>query len=371
MSELVTTRRTDIRLQLLATVSALSLLSVAASQAMAEDADRPTVWVELGGQLESMPRAEERFSPAFALRQPRPDFETVSPLSLVHPPRHAAGLKGKLLFQPSGSDWVFSAAVRYGRSNAKKHFHNQTYTPTHLLNIQSNGWIDPGRFEDIKNDYSESHTVLDFMVGKDVGLGLFADATASLGVRYAQFDMDSMVNLSSKPDFFKHKFKGLLGKYYSKFGFHNYTAASSAERNFHGIGPALSFEGDVAIARGDAERLTFDWGLNGALLFGRQREKATMRTYGRYRDANQHPLGQLPPLYTYHRTTPRTQSRSVTVPNIGAFAGLSMRYTNAKVSFGYRADVFFGAMDGGLDARREYNRAFYGPFATISIGLGG
>jgi len=61
----------------------------------------------------------------------------------------------------------------------------------------------------------------------------------------------------------------------------------------------------------------------------------------------------------------------VIVPNIGGFAGLSLRFPNAKVSFGYRADAFFGAMDGGIDARKTYDRDFYGPFATISIGLGG
>jgi hypothetical protein len=61
----------------------------------------------------------------------------------------------------------------------------------------------------------------------------------------------------------------------------------------------------------------------------------------------------------------------VTVPNIGGFAGLSFRYNVAKISFGYRADFFFGAMDGGIDTRKNYDRNFYGPFASVSIGLGG
>jgi hypothetical protein len=41
------------------------------------------------------------------------------------------------------------------------------------------------------------------------------------------------------------------------------------------------------------------------------------------------------------------------------------------VSFGYRADFFFGAMDGGIDTRNTSTVSFHGPFATISIGLGG
>ena len=63
--------------------------------------------------------------------------------------------------------------------------------------------------------------------------------------------------------------------------------------------------------------------------------------------------------------------RSVIVPNVGGFAGLSFHYANAKVSFGYRADIFLGAMDGGIDAVKKENVGFYGPFASVSIGLGG
>jgi hypothetical protein len=57
------------------------------------------------------------------------------------------------------------------------------------------------------------------------------------------------------------------------------------------------------------------------------------------------------------------------VPNVGGFAGLSFRYAAAKLSLGYRADFFFGAMDGGIDEGHSEKRDFYGPFATLSIGL--
>jgi hypothetical protein len=38
---------------------------------------------------------------------------------------------------------------------------------------------------------------------------------------------------------------------------------------------------------------------------------------------------------------------------------------------GYRADFFFGAVDGGLGTSEKETRGFYGPFAKISVGLGG
>jgi len=42
-----------------------------------------------------------------------------------------------------------------------------------------------------------------------------------------------------------------------------------------------------------------------------------------------------------------------------------------KVSLGYRADFFFGAADTGIDARKTSDLSFHGPFAKLSIGLGG
>jgi hypothetical protein len=73
----------------------------------------------------------------------------------------------------------------------------------------------------------------------------------------------------------------------------------------------------------------------------------------------------------YSTSHHQTRSRRVTIPNLGGFAGLSVRYPNAKFSLGYRADFFFGAVDAGIDARHAKDLGFHGPFATISIGLGG
>jgi hypothetical protein len=122
---------------------------------------------------------------------------------------------------------------------------------------------------------------------------------------------------------------------------------------------------------GDPETssVTFDWGLNGALLFGRQKIQAHHSTTAHHGIASLN-TGALPTLYPT-KSNSIERSRSVVIPNIGGFAGFSLRFPNAKVSLGYRIDAFFGAMDGGVDTRKTYDRDFYGPFATISIGLGG
>lgn len=46
-------------------------------------------------------------------------------------------------------------------------------------------------------------------------------------------------------------------------------------------------------------------------------------------------------------------------------------FKNFKMNAGYRADLFFHAMDGGIDTRKSENVGFYGPFASVSVGLGG
>jgi len=114
--------------------------------------------------------------------------------------------------------------------------------------------------------------------------------------------------------------------------------------------------------------LAFDWGVNAALLFGRQKTKTHHQTTALYHSEH---------AYVFHKTTAyvhpatHTRSRGVVVPNIGAFAGFSVKYPNAKVSFGYKADFFFGAMDGGIDVRHTEDVGFHGPYASVSIGLGG
>jgi hypothetical protein len=118
--------------------------------------------------------------------------------------------------------------------------------------------------------------------------------------------------------------------------------------------------------------LGVDWGVNGALLFGRQKASVHHEATSYYHGAKYPVYGSGKHTLIYHHATPvPDRVHSVVVPNVGGFAGLSFRYASAKVAFGYRADFFFGAMDGGIDTRKTYDRNFHGPFATISVGLGG
>ncbi|HEY4124709.1 MAG TPA: hypothetical protein VGM36_08855 [Rhizomicrobium sp.] len=374
MSELITTRRADFRWQLLTTVSALSLLGAATTQAKAEDTDRPTVWIELGAQSERLDSSQQEFVPPFLAHSVRAPLWNETPMSVERPGRYAIGGEGKISFEPAGTNWVFSASLRYGRSNRSKSLQQQSNAPT--LVPYNGGMVPaiPKLYDDATGKSSSSHAILDFMAGKDVGLGVFGgDSKLNFGVRFAQFASGASGAMQSRPTLGHIQHVNIFGSLYANYYYpRNFKAAFSNSRSFHGVGPSISWDASApVIGNKDAGEVTFDWGLNAAVLFGRQKARVHHQTSGNYVQMS-NLLSKYNVLSSYHHMPPdKARSHSVVVPNVGGFAGVSFKFPNAKISMGYRADIFFGAMDAGIDTRKTYNQAFYGPFATISIGLGG
>ena len=413
MSELMNNKcgQLAFRWQLLASVSAMALaafLSTSSISHAEDDADRPIVWIELGGQLEHLSKSDEAFAPSFVANLPHAFF---SPLNVQKPLPYSIDGEGSLSFEPEGSDWVFAASVQFGRSKGARREHQQTpnakvpvaFTlPFPPPNNKYYGGFDMyptnSKFEGANAKRSETHTVLDFQVGKDVGLGLFGKRSTSVvsaGVRFAQFTSQSQISMGAAPDINYPSAPINSFTAYKQFKYHNnmqthhhfYSAMLDSQRSFHGIGPSVSWKGSAPFV-GEPERgeLTFDWGLNGAVLFGRQKARGHHQTTTRtdyisgkfvtgaaVGGPKRERIGRWP-VSRYnveHSGADINRSRAVLVPNLGALAGLSFRYSNAKVSFGYRADFFFGAMDGGIDTVKKENVGFYGPFASVSVGLGG
>ncbi len=404
MSELIQNRGCSLRWRLLAEVSTLVLIGYAASLpvAQAEENDQPTVWIELGGQLSRLVNNQEIYAPPFLSLTPS---EFSPPQQAERPPRYGMDESASLIFQPKGAEWNFSASIRYGRSSSVKHVRQQS-SPTYIgryskfnrtlsgfynytVHVTNYFQVPPiaARFADARTKQSESHTILDFQAGRDLGIGLFghnASSTLNFGVRFAQFASKSSVTLGENPDWqfrtqITHRGFSTITYYGGNLRFsrtnqivsqpyHSFAGTFQASRSFTGLGPSISWSSSDLFA-GDPESaaLAFDWGVNAAVLFGRQKTKTHHQTIERYSPGG--PNGALrTTVYDFdHGTVSR--SRSVVVPNIGAFAGLSVKYPNAKVSFGYKADFFFGAMDGGIDDRRTEDIGFHGPYASVSIGL--
>jgi iron complex outermembrane receptor protein len=387
MSELMNARNCnrDFRRRLLATVSAFALLATIygpnEADATDQEADRPTVWIELGGQLEHIDGQGEPFAPAFLGANPNSVvFHPVTPLQAQNPPPFGFGEEGKISFQPEGSDWIFSASLRYGRSSSSKSTDHQTYKV--LVTKYHSGVPYPGntlakhRFADTKVSRQESDAVLDFSAGQDVGLGMFgkdALSTVNFGVRFAQFTSKTTADIRALPTMhFKY---APVPTYHVSFRlpyFHTYHATGQASRSFRGIGPSLSWSGSAPVI-GDLQdgEIALDWGANAALLFGKQKADVRHQESAHYHSRYGELHGGTYSLAYHNPPGGRDTLRSVVVPNAGGFAGASWRLENFKASFGYRADFFFGAIDGGIDTRKEEAIGFYGPFATISVGLGG
>lgn len=378
MSELYTSQndREHIHLDLLASVSVLAILGLLAATGGAdafETDNRPTVWVELGGQLERVDGGATPFTTS--LDSSIVGAGMISPSEFQRSPRYSIGGEARAIFEPAQSNWVFIASVKYGRSNRTAMLHSQQApltTPVSLFGRHSTKVGQPN-YEHLSTEQSESHSVVDFSVGKDVGLGIFGpheESTLSAGIRFAQFSASGQTALNAAPDFHFEPFQlTFFGQHITiPVGYYHKVAADwSYSRDFRGVGPSLSWASSISLTGELKEHsFNFDWGVNGALLFGRQKTSVRHQTNGAYR----YPIGlagYASP--TYHRTVDQTRSKAAAVPEVGGFAGLSLRFPAAKVQLGYKADVYFGAVDGGIDVRKTFNRTFFGPFATISIGL--
>jgi hypothetical protein len=396
MSEVLNARETrkNLHSQLLVTASAIALIGLAYGMSKAHaadgDSDHPLVWIELGGQLSRLDDGQMAFAPPLAAA--RPSIFTPSQ-EFERPPRYSLDEIGKISFKPGGSNWVLSASVQYGHTSSKKDINQQTsplpniihYTVPGSAPKQSTQPAIAERFADTTARIDEHHFITDFQVGKDVGVGMFGGGNGSsvfgLGVRFAQFGSTSDFALKSDPDW-KRLYKNLNyppvvnnQKAVTASPYHINAASLRASRSFHGIGPSISWNASSPFA-GDTKdgELLFDWGAKAALLFGRQKAAIHHQSSARYHPAHTQYGGKYNGQrhLVFHTSPPdHIRSRTVMVPNVGGFAGLTFRVGNFKMSAGYRADLFFGPMDGGIDTAKKENVGFYGPFASISVGIGG
>ena len=263
MSELINAPHDDVcfRRQLLVTVSSVVLVASVCGihGANAEDADRPTMWIELGADLDRVDGGQKAFAPAFVANNPGSTaFDPVSPAEAQKPPAFSFGGEGKLLFQPEGSDWVFSASVRYGRANSNRFTHQTAKNNSYYQHLVYRGRygtftnFPPGQVKPIVANFlhvsekqSESHSVVDFQAGRDVGLGLFGREGTSVlnaGVRFAQFTSSTQSSIQARPDLAFVAVKLPTPDHPLLFGtiverhYHQYVATAQSARSFHGVG---------------------------------------------------------------------------------------------------------------------------------------
>lgn len=394
MSDTVKPGRSGTRLYLLTSVSSITLLATAFGTNPAIAGSQPALWVEFGAQSDQLAGTADRFELPFDGAIPANGI--TGPLNAG--PDLASGFsgEGKLTFRPGGADWVFTASVTYGRSTGKGKISQREPLPTTAFATYQtsvvglsfpyfNKHLKPAQLtaNTISGETasSESHTILDFSAGKDVGLGMFGSGSTSVfsaGVRFANFT--SRLDVTGVEGALDNDFKKSYNtthpvSYWSWFHtkasetWRTVSGSAKMSHTFKGIGPSLSWDASVPLLGQDERRgvATLDWGINAALLFGKQKIKEQHQSASAYNCYG--PICNAQHVQYAAQSGHSSRSRNVTVPNLGGFVGASYRAGGFKASIGYRADWFFGVFDSGLGASHKADRGYFGPFASIGVGL--
>jgi iron complex outermembrane receptor protein len=287
------------------------------------------------------------------------------------------GREAKLTYRSAGG-WQVAARARYGRTNGVAETWRYEFVegPYYTDQAKYPGRPDDGRSGALSETRDqEKHTLVDFSVGRELGLGLFGEderSTVSLGVRYAQFEGSSQSLLVGIPEYI---FPTGTVDNFSPIIWNEYDSRFSRTGEFEGTGPMVSWEASKSLFPvGEFARANLDWSLSGGMLFGKQETSLEGDTRARYfavgeffRDLDS--FG--PTTVTQTTLTPRSESRDVEVPFFGASLGLSYEIDRFKVGAGYSWERFSDVMDGGIAEAKEVDRTIQGPYFRLSVGFGG
>src|SRR6185437_4010535 len=136
-----------------------------------------------------------------------------------------------------------------------------------------NVFIEPYNYVSTQVHQREEHTLVDFAVGRDVGLGDFGGggpkSQLGLGLRYAQLESQTHVETYGIPDWYvPHE----NANKYMHATHHLYNADLTARRSFDGAGPVLSWEASKRLIGADETgHADLDWTVAGGALFGKQK----------------------------------------------------------------------------------------------------
>jgi outer membrane receptor protein involved in Fe transport len=327
--------------------------------------------IELGGMVQRQDAPYGTVSPSF----------TNSFSSALKPDRiqnqdldWGDGREVKITYAPSGSLWRISGGLRVGKTNGtnkflatevgatgciisaascaaannpKYYFHGTNYTDATIVN-------------------REEHTIADFDVGREVGLGGMK-SILSAGLRYAQFKSDTKMKMFAVNGWYMPA-EYAIAKYSHD---QHYTTNLSANREFKGAGPTLSWEAAHALLGDDTTgHVNLDWSVTGGVLFGKQKTSVSGQAtsayfHGKYYQglSQQGPASVIAP--------PAARSKSVTAPLLDLSLGLSYEIQRVKVGAGYRWERYYNVLDAGYAERKEYDRTFDGPYFKIAVGFGG
>jgi len=285
------------------------------------------------------------------------------------------GRQVRLIYQPTNSAWTVSAGARFGKTNST----DQTLAfelgalgcfglPGPTCEPGAIGYIRADNYSDVTVTNREEHTIADFDVGREVGLGLGMKSHLGAGLRYAQFGSTTQLDMFSVPDWFVPAVRA--GKYLS----HNthYQSHISASREFEGMGPTVTWDAAKRLWGDDDGHADLEWALSGGVMFGKQKttfagEETSAYFSGKYFNRD---VVQTGPTVDV-TDLPAARSKSVTVPLADLSLGLAYETGRIKVGAGYRWERYFNVLDAGYREHEDADRTLDGPYFKIAVGFGG
>jgi len=298
-----------------------------------------------------------------------------------------------ITYQPKGP-WLISAGYRRGETNGKgAGLATQQMSGGRFLSddiIAQYPFIEPYdkyipgaiNFSSIDHTDQEQFSLIDFAIGKDVGLGLLDRSKLSLGLRYGEFKSASrstFIGTTDHEDLPEENVAGFPPPFDPKYlapPIHRYTTKVASEREFTGAGPAITWDAAKNIlGNDDTGHVAIDAGIGASVLFGKQVTDAKFATedfLGRYSRLHL-PYSDLfaPISLTDGPSGGHAEKNSATVYGVSANVGLSYEVGRMKVSGGYHIEKFYDVLDGGVERRKDVDRTIDGPYIKIAVGFGG
>jgi outer membrane receptor protein involved in Fe transport len=294
------------------------------------------------------------------------------------------GGEAKLTYRPAGTPWRVSTGVRFGKANGGKHqgvyseLADQEKVCGWSLFLCQNPIVGthdtkyntiPTNSSWIHTSQRDDHMMVDFMVGRDVGMrGGDFQSSLSGGLGYARLRSRTDLNVRGIPDWALEN-----GFYFEdKATHHWYDGTLTSERKFEGAGPVALWEASQRLrGNGQSGSLSLAWTVGGGVLFGKQKVDLKGDILSNYYLSNYNSTYGFEVDSSERIPVERRRSKSVAVPTANLSLGLAYEVDRFKVDAGYRWERYFNAIDGGDRARKSFDRTIDGPYFKIAVGFGG
>lgn len=308
-------RNGDLRRKLLGTASALALLGLSQFPGAARAGDMGDAPISITVDVAAQYTMAGGDKTAFG--------DPSGPIPLVGLHDGGDGLVAVNFARDDG--WVAGISVNFGRTGTSHGAFSYFSSSGPSSYYAGSGEV----------SHHELHQIVDFTVGREVGLGMFGldgNSAVSIGIEWANFSATTVGDFSYS---YKYDFSGPFTTNFRM----------TTKRRFHGIGPVISWNASTPICD-PSSHLSFNWGAMASVLFGTRSV------------TSDDPDGDF-----------TNRSEDATVPRLSGYLGVGWHPMGdaSQISVGFAASAAWGVFEGSFeDSRFNVNRFGYGPYVDFT-----